>query len=86
MRSVEFNPEIEWRQGREPMSVIVDLHEGETVEMALKRFKRKCVRESVFQDIRKNSYYDKPSVRKRKKHLRAVKRMKKGPRKSFLSD
>ena len=62
------------------MVVSIDIREDEEVEIALKRFKRKCLKESIFQDIRKNAYYDKPSVRKRKKHLRALKRMKKKPR------
>ncbi|MFH1740610.1 MAG: 30S ribosomal protein S21 [bacterium] len=62
------------------MTVSIDLRESEEVESALKRFKRKCLKESIFQDIRKNAYYDKPSVRKRKKHLRALRRMKRKPR------
>lgn len=62
------------------MGVYVELREGEDVEIALKRFKRKCLKESIFQDIRKNAYYDKPSVRKRKKHLKALKRMKRNTR------
>ncbi|MBN2328442.1 MAG: 30S ribosomal protein S21 [Candidatus Omnitrophica bacterium] len=57
--------------------VAVDVREEEDIQVALKRFKRKCIKESIPQDIRKNAYYEKPSVRKRKKHLKAVKRQKK---------
>jgi small subunit ribosomal protein S21 len=57
--------------------VSVELRDEEDIAVALKRFKRKCIKESIPQDIRKNAYYEKPSVRKRKKHLKAVKRLKK---------
>lgn len=57
--------------------VAVELKDEEDIQTALKRFKRKCIKESIPQDIRKNAYYEKPSVRKRKKHLKAVKRLKK---------
>lgn len=57
--------------------VAVEVREEEDIQTALKRFKRKCIKESIPQDIRKNAFYEKPSVRKRKKHLKAVKRQKK---------
>lgn len=57
--------------------VSVELREDEDIQTALKRFKRKCIKEAIPQDIRKNAYYEKPSVKKRKKHLKAVKRQKK---------
>jgi small subunit ribosomal protein S21 len=57
--------------------VTVEIRDDEDIQIALKRFKRKCIKESIPQDIRKNAYYEKPSVRKRKKHLKAVKRLKK---------
>ena len=57
--------------------VLVELREDEDIQGALKRFKRKCIKESIPQDIRKNAYYEKPSVRRRKKHLKAIKRLKK---------
>jgi len=57
--------------------VAVEIKDDEDIQVALKRFKRKCIKESIPQDIRKNAYYEKPSVKKRKKHLKAVKRLKK---------
>jgi len=60
--------------------VTVEVRESEDVNSALRRFKHKCVREAIFQDIRKYAYYDKPSVRKRKKHLKAIKRMRRSMR------
>ena len=63
--------------------VAVEVKDEEDIQTALKRFKRKCIKESIPQDIRKNAFYEKPSVRKRKKHLKAVKRQKKNRMKNY---
>lgn len=41
--------------------------ENESLESALKRFKRKCARSGVMAEVRKREHYEKPSVRKKKK-------------------
>ena len=46
---------------------MVRLQENEPFEVSLKRFKRKCVRDGIFSEVRKRRYHEKPSVRKRKK-------------------
>lgn len=48
--------------------------EGESLESALKRFKRKCARSGVMAEIRKREHYEKPSVRRKKKAEAAKKR------------
>lgn len=48
--------------------------ENETLESALKRFKRKCARAGVLAEIRKREHYEKPSVRRKKKAEAARKR------------
>lgn len=48
--------------------------ENESLESALKRFKRKCARAGVLQEIRKREHYEKPSVRRKKKAEAARKR------------
>jgi len=45
----------------------VKVFEGEPFEITLKKFKRKCIMDGVFSEVRKRRYYEKPSVRKRKK-------------------
>ncbi|MGI5878386.1 MAG: 30S ribosomal protein S21 [Christensenellales bacterium] len=50
--------------------------ENESLESALKRFKRKCQRSGVLAEVRKREHYEKPSVR-RKKKAEAAKRKKK---------
>jgi len=55
--------------------VVIELGETEDIQVALKRFKRKCIQEGIPQDIRRRAFYEKPSVRKRNKHKRALKRI-----------
>ena len=38
--------------------------ENESLESALKRFKRKCARSGVLAEVRKREHYEKPSVKK----------------------
>ena len=46
-------------------SVIVK--ENETLDSALRRFKRNCAKAGIQQEIRKREHYEKPSVRRKKK-------------------
>ena len=41
--------------------------ENESLDSALKRFKRDTAKSGVMQDLRKKEYYQSPSVRRRKK-------------------
>lgn len=45
----------------------VIVKDNETLEGALKRFKRSCQRDGVLSEIRKREYYEKPSVKRKKK-------------------
>lgn len=53
--------------------VVVD--EGESIESALKRFKRKVQQEAIIKEIKKHSVYFKPGERRRMKEAQARKRM-----------
>ena len=46
-------------------SVIVK--ENETLDSALRRFKRNCAKAGIQQEIRKREHYEKPSVKRKKK-------------------
>ncbi len=48
--------------------------ENETLDSALKRFKRKCSKAGVLAEVRKRAHYEKPSVRRKKKSEAARKR------------
>ncbi len=50
------------------------VEEGESIESALKRFRRQCQRDGVLAEIKKREYYEKPSVRRKKKMLAARRR------------
>lgn len=55
----------------------VILQEGETLESALRRFKRKVQQEDIIKEIKKHSYYLKPGEKKRVKQALARKRNRK---------
>lgn len=45
----------------------IKVGENESLESALKRFKRQCARSGVLTEYRKREHYEKPSVKKKKK-------------------
>jgi len=50
---------------------------SEPLEKVLKRFKKKCEKEGLIKDIKRSSYYEKPSERKRRKERKMIKRAQK---------
>ncbi|CDF58070.1 30S ribosomal protein S21 [Thermobrachium celere] len=48
--------------------------ENETLDSALRRFKKKCAMAGVLSEIRKREHYEKPSVKRKKKSQAARKR------------
>lgn len=52
--------------------IVVPLKEGENIEKALKKFKRKFEKTGVVKELRNRQAFEKPSVAKRKKMMRAV--------------
>ena len=55
----------------------VTLNEGESLESALRRFKRKVQQEDIIKDVKKHSFYLKPGEKKRIKQALARKRLRK---------
>ena len=55
---------------------VVKVGENESLDNAIKRFKRKCQKDGIIGDIKKNQEYLKPSVRKKLKSEEARKRNK----------
>ena len=47
---------------------------NESLETALKRFKRSCARDGVLAEARRREHYEKPSVKRKKKSEAARKR------------
>jgi len=52
----------------------VKVGKNETLDSALRRFKRTCQRSGVLAEARKHQHYEKPSVRRKKKSEAARKR------------
>ncbi len=52
--------------------IIVPVKEGENIERALKKFKRKSEKTGVIKEVRSRKQFDKPSVVKRIKMQHAV--------------
>jgi small subunit ribosomal protein S21 len=55
----------------------VHLRDGESLESALKRFKRQVMQEDIIKDIKRHAYYLKPGEKKRTKAALARKRARK---------
>ena len=53
----------------------VKARSNESVEQMLKRFKKMCEKEGLTKDIKRNSYYEKPSVRRRRRQRKQMKRV-----------
>ena len=45
---------------------------GESVQQMVKRFKKMCEKEGLIRDIKRYSYYEKPSEKNRRKRRKAV--------------
>jgi small subunit ribosomal protein S21 len=63
----------------EGVSVLAEVvvQDGETLESALRRFKRKVQQEDIIKDIKRHSYYLKPGEKRRAKEALARKRSRK---------
>ena len=52
----------------------VIVKENESLDSALRRFKRNCAKDGIMQEVRKREHYEKPSVNRKKKSEAARKR------------
>jgi small subunit ribosomal protein S21 len=50
----------------------IRLGKNESLDTALKRFKRSCARDGVLAEVRKREHYEKPSVKRSPKLLASV--------------
>lgn len=60
--------------GRDILMSEVRVKDNESIDSALKRFKRNCAKSGVLSDLRKKEYYQSPSVKRRKKSEAARKK------------
>jgi small subunit ribosomal protein S21 len=66
-------------RGREVLSPLAEIrvNENESIESALRRFKRKVQQEDIIKEIKKHSFYMKPGDKRRAKQALARKRQRK---------
>jgi small subunit ribosomal protein S21 len=53
---------------------IVKVKDNESFEQVLRRFKKQCEKAGILTELRRREFYDKPSVRRKKKEAAARKR------------
>ncbi len=59
----------------------IRVRENENMQSAMKRFKRQCEKAGILSEVRKKEFYEKPSVRRKRKAAAARKRLLKKIRK-----
>ena len=59
---------VEWNH----LEVVVQ--ENESLERALRRFKRKVQRSGLYSELRKRRFYEKPSARRKRRREAAIRR------------
>jgi len=64
----------------------IRIYEGESIENALRRFKRKVMQEDIIKDVKKHSFYLKPGEKKRIKQALARKRSRKKVRREPVEE
>ena len=50
------------------------IQENENIDRAIRRFKKKYERSGILKEVKKRAYFTKPSVKKRMKKIKAVRR------------
>lgn len=63
------------REGGVLHMVFVKVRDGESIEEALRRFKRECERNGIMQEIKRREHYEPPSVKRKRKQAEARRKM-----------
>ena len=54
---------------------VVYLNENDSIDVALKKFKKVIEREGILTELKKREFYEKPSIKRKKKAMAARKRL-----------
>lgn len=57
--------------------LIIEVKDNESIDRALRRYKRKSLQTGVVKELRRRQHYVKPSVRRRDETLKAIYKQKK---------
>ncbi len=61
-------------EGGKQIMAEIRVKDNESLDSALRRFKRSCAKAGVLSEVRKREHYEKPSVKRKKKSEAARKR------------
>ena len=61
-------------EGGKHIMAEIRVKDNESLDSALRRFKRSCAKAGVLSEVRKREHYEKPSVKRKKKSEAARKR------------
>jgi small subunit ribosomal protein S21 len=53
----------------------VKLDKGASIDRVLRKLKKQLEKEGLFKELKKREYYEKPNQRRRKKYLKAMKKI-----------
>src|SRR5665213_1202882 len=81
IRQFQYHGDAPWQVWRWDFLAEVRVQEGEPLENALRRFKRKVQQEDIIKEVKRHSYYLKPGEKRRVKAALARKRNRKKARK-----
>jgi len=56
--------------------VSIRVRDGESIEEALRRFKRECERNGIMQEIKRREHYESPSMKKKRKLAESRRKLK----------
>ncbi|GAB4413726.1 MAG: 30S ribosomal protein S21 [Bacteroidia bacterium] len=56
--------------------ILIQIKDGETIDRALRRYKKKFERTGILKEVRGRMYYKKPSVERKEQEKKAVNRQK----------
>ena len=59
----------------------IDVGSEEPIEIAIRRFRKKCERDGINRELKKRSFYEKPSLRKKRKKETMLRKLQKRIRK-----
>jgi small subunit ribosomal protein S21 len=72
-----------WIGGESSSMTGVRVRDNESIESAIRRFKKLCEKAGILAELRKREHYEKPSVKRKKKAIAAKKRALRRVRHSF---
>ncbi len=55
----------------------IDVRDNENIESAIKRFRKKCENDGIRRELKKRTFYEKPSAQKYKKRIALKRKMEK---------